>query len=100
MGDAGVAELVPLAVLRAPRDLDLGRVAALVRAVLGEDLALLAHDVGAAERVPDVAVARDELERALDAAAADQDRHRLAQRRRVELPRRALDARQRLLEPR
>ena len=92
-------ELVPVAVLRAPRDLDLGRVAAaLVLAVLGEDLALLAHVVGAAERVPDVGVAGDELERALRAAAADQDRERLPRRRRVQLAHARLDARHRLLE--
>ena len=91
-------QLVPVAVLRAPRDLDLGRVAADVRAVPAQDLRLLAHDVGAAERVPDVAVLRDELERALRAAAADQDRDRLPHGRRVELAQARLDPRHRLLE--
>ena len=74
------------------------RVAALGGAVLVEDRRLLAEHVDRAERVPDVPVAGDELERALDAAAADQDRDALAQRRRVEPAQAVLDPRERLLE--
>ena len=83
-----------------PGTLDRGRIAALVGAVAVEDRRLLAEDVDRAERVPDVGVARDELERALHAAPADQDRDPVAKRRRVEPGEPRLDARQRLLKRR
>src|SRR5690242_13187989 len=96
--DAGVDQVVgrggPETVVRPPRALDLARVAPGSLAVLRQDVVLLVERLDVAERVPQVAVLGDELERDLRATAADQDRQ-LADGRRVELAEALLDPRQR-----
>src|ERR1700691_2801527 len=78
------------AAVHADRALDLGRVAADVGTVLGEDRRLALELVEVGERVPDVGVLGDQPQRLADAGAADEHGDR-PRRGRMERPEALLD---------